>query len=60
MAASSSSDGSIWIVDATDRATSGPWVDAPSITIIDGSAGSYDLVDTDDRESVTANYIGQE
>jgi hypothetical protein len=53
-------DGSIWFVDPADQATSGPWVDATSITVSQSSDGSYELVDTDDQERVAANYIGQE
>jgi hypothetical protein len=52
-------DGSIWIVAPYDRATSGPWVDATSITVNDSGAPDQ-LVNTDDHETVDANYIGQE
>ncbi len=53
-------DGSIWFVSPGDQATSGPWVDQTSITVNEGSGGSYELVDTDDQEIVEANYIGRE
>jgi hypothetical protein len=52
-------DGSIWIVAPYDRSTSGPWVDGTSITVNDSGATDQ-LVDTDDQETVDANYIGQE
>ena len=53
-------DESVWIVAPSDQSTSGPWVDATSINVNEGSGGSYELVDTDDQEIVEANYIGQE
>jgi hypothetical protein len=54
-------DGSIWIVAAGDQATTSVWVDASSIAVNDSSSGSgYDLVNTDDQDVASANFIGQE
>jgi hypothetical protein len=54
-------DGSIWIVAPTDQATTSLWLDTASITVNDGSSTpAYDLVNTDNQETATANYIGQE
>jgi hypothetical protein len=50
-------DGSIWIVASYDQSTSSVWVDATSITVNDSGDK---LVNTDDQETVDANYIGQE
>jgi hypothetical protein len=50
-------DNSIWIVASYDRATSLAWVDATSIIV---SNSGDQLVNTDDQETVDANYIGQE
>jgi hypothetical protein len=52
-------DDSIWIVASYDQSTSASWVDGTSITVND-SGGTDQLVDTDDQETVHANYIGQE
>ena len=49
------------LVAAGDQATSSVWVDASSITVNDSSSGSgYDLVNTNDQDVASANYIGQE
>lgn len=48
-------DGSIWIVAPYDRPTSAIWLDVTSITVNDSGD---QLVDTDDQETVDANYIG--
>jgi hypothetical protein len=51
-------DGSVWSVDAGDQSTASTWQEAPSITVNEGSGTGYELVDTDEHETVSANYIG--
>lgn len=51
-------DGSVWSVDSADQATASTWTDAASITVKEGSGTSYELVNTDEHEVVTANYVG--
>jgi hypothetical protein len=54
-------DGSIWEVSPSDQATAATWTDAASITVNQGNAGPmYELVNTDEHESIQASYIGGE
>jgi hypothetical protein len=53
-------DGSVWAVtDPSDQGTASQWQDGASIIVNDSSPG-YLLVNTDDDETVHANYIGDE
>jgi hypothetical protein len=51
-------DGSVWSVEPGDQSTASTWTDAAAITVNEASGTSYELVNTDEHETVTANYIG--
>jgi hypothetical protein len=54
-------DESVWAVESAGQSKSNTWTDSSSITVdeSEGASNSYQLVNTDDHESVTANYIGE-
>jgi hypothetical protein len=53
-------DGSVWSVESGDQSKASVWPDASSITVNqnEGSGNSYQLVNTDEHESVNTRYIG--
>jgi hypothetical protein len=53
-------DHSIWAVEAGDESKASIWNDAASITVNETGGSSYELVNTDEEETVHANYIGAE
>jgi hypothetical protein len=53
-------DGSIWEVESGDQSTASTWTDSSAITVNEGTASTYELVNTDEHETVHANYIGSE
>jgi hypothetical protein len=53
-------DGSIWAVETGDESIASAWTDAAAIRVNESNGSSYELVNTNEEETVHASYIGDE
>jgi hypothetical protein len=57
-------DGSIWLVESTDRIDSSLWLGADDVMVTETKGGfagyRYNIINLDEKEKVLAKYLGQE